>query len=123
MSTRLLSSRRFRRLGSKNLMPGVKRSLTIDEPIHAAINKARAKFLDSNIDIDYTRAANMLLALGARRFSEAPWDDKTTETVLTYLKSEELKMEALSDEIDSEVVNQFPKVIQHFLRKYAQEIR
>ena len=102
-------------------MTGTKRSLTIDEPLHAAINKARAMFLDKNIDIDYTRAANMLLALGARRFSEN-WDDKTAETVIAYLRSEELKMEALTDEINSEVVNQFPKMVNHFLRKYAQEI-
>lgn len=103
-------------------MPGIKRSLTIDEPLHAAINKARAMFIDRNIDLDYTRAANLLLALGARRMSEGPWDDKTMETIRAYIGSEELRMEAISDEINSEVVSQFPKMIGNFLKKYTQEI-
>jgi len=103
--------------GSKHLP--YRRTFSVDDSLQSMMMKVRGEFISNGIDLDSTRALNMFLALGIKKFNERPWNDETEKLVIAYVFNDKLKWESLVDEMQDEFVKSVPKIIKQVSEELA----
>lgn len=88
-----------------------RRTITVDDTIHLLVNRVRARFLDANIELDYTRAINMLLALGLKEYNTNSTNEVNVELIKAFTFNETLKKDSILDELQDELIKELPKVL------------
>jgi hypothetical protein len=74
-----------------------RRTITVDEDVHRAVQLVRATLLRSDIDLDYTSAINFLAELGYGRLTRVGWKKAITRTLAKFAGNANLQTAGLED--------------------------
>lgn len=88
-----------------------RRTITVDDTVHLLVNRVRARFLDANIELDYTRAINLLLALGLKTYNTNPMEQGNQELIRAFAFNEHLKSNAILDELQDALIKELPAAL------------
>lgn len=108
----------------------IRRSITVDDENNKKINEIRASYLKANLELDFTRAVNMLIALATHYLSKEPktLPSDVSKIIETYFRgSQDLELAATQDEEWTKWLQyEFPKLtkrIQELDRQTAAETK
>jgi hypothetical protein len=109
-------SRLVKRSKGEKHMP-FRRTISIDDVLHSMIQKTRGEFLSHEIDVDYTRSVNMLLALGLKSFNERKWSAEESALIRAYVSNDKLKWESIIDEAQDEFIKNLPSIVKQIAKE------
>jgi len=112
-------SRLVNRSKGERHMP-FRRTVSIDDALHSMIQKTRGQLLSYEIDVDYTRAVNMLLVLGLKKFNEHQWSAEEAALIRAYIWNDRLKWESLIDVAQDEFMKNLPKIAKDLAEKFIE---
>jgi hypothetical protein len=77
----------------------IRRSITVDDRNNKDINELRAAFIKHDMELDFTRAVNMLMALAIRRIVKDDLSPEENKIIDKYVHgAHDLEIAAMDDE-------------------------